>query len=286
MKLTIRMIASTIVLLVVVALGAFAQGAQQWNVGDKVEILNLSKDWVPGTVIGTVDWGGKLMYRVQLDDPNASTVYFNHTPVSDIRRRGGQIKIAPPPPPPPVRDAEPAPMADLPNGGGKFDIYYNATQGKNRGTIIGAQGNKYKIHYPGCTQAWDEWVDRSLVRDPATVTPDADIIMFLYGKWTLTKVGMSSSNIAWGKAEGIEIGETGNFVWYQGGGKAPVKGRWETDAKVPGTDSGTQFYDGILVKDADGREWKVFKWVVKGYPDGVEVQRMCSGETIVGSRSH
>lgn len=282
MKLIIRMIVLTIVLLLAVVSLAFAQGAKQWKVGDKVEILNLSKEWVPGTVIGTVDWGGTLMYRVQLDDANASTVYFNHTPVSDIRRRGGQIAVAPPQP---VPEAAPVPVADLPNGGGKFDVYYNATQGKNRGIIIGTQGNKYKIHYPGCTQTWDEWVDRSLVRDPATVTPDADIIMFLFGKWTLTKVGMSSAAVAWGKAEGIEIGETGNYFWYQGGGKAPVKGRWETDAKVPGSDSGTQFYDGILIKDAEGQEWKVFKWVVKGYPDGVEVQRLCSGEAIVGSRA-
>ncbi len=262
------------------ALSIAAQG--QWKVGDKVEILNLSKEWVPGTVIGTVDWGGQEMYRVKLDDENASTVYFNHTPVSDIRRRGAPIAAFPPRP---VTAVPPAPVADAALDGAKVDVYYNKTQGKNRGTIIGTQGNKYKIHYTGCSASWDEWVDSGLVRDPATITPDTDEISFLYGKWALTKVGVSSYNVAWGKAEGIEIGDTGSYIWYQGAGKAPVKGRWSTDAKVPGTDSGTQFYDGILVKDAEGQEWKVFKWAVKGYPDGIEVQRMCSGEAIVGSRA-
>jgi hypothetical protein len=262
------------------ALSIAAQG--QWKVGDKVEILNLSREWVSGTIIGTVDWGGKEMYRVKLDDENASTVYFNHTPATDIRQPGGQA-IAVPPKQDPV--APPAPPADPAGDGEKVDVYYNATQGKNRGTIIGTQGNKYKIHYTGCTPTWDEWVDKGLVRDPATVTPDADDISFLFGKWALTEVGVSSYNVAWGKAEGIEIGDTGSYIWYQSGGKAPVRGRWTTDAKVPGSDSGTQFYDGILVKDAEGQEWKVFKWVVKGYPDGIEVQRMCSGVAIVGSRA-
>ena len=89
MKQKITLILLTSVLLFISASNSFAQEQAQWKVGDKVEILNLSKEWVSGTVIGTVVGGGKLMYRVQLDDANAPNVYFNHTPASDIRARGG-----------------------------------------------------------------------------------------------------------------------------------------------------------------------------------------------------
>lgn len=277
------MVALSITFLFLLASGLFAQGAKQWNVGDKVEILNLTKEWVPGTIIGTVDWGGKLMYRVQLDDPNASTVYFNHTPAADIRSRGDQNGGDPRPGVRPVDD--PAPNPGNGAGGGKVDVYYNATMGKNRGVITETKGNKVKIHYPGCTPVWDEWVDRGLIHAAATISATAAPISFLFARWTLTKVGLSATATAWGKAEGIEINADRTYIWYQGGARAPVRGSWVTDARVPGADSGTQFFDGVLIKDALGQEWKVFKWSVKGYPDGIEVQRMCSGEVIVGSRS-
>jgi hypothetical protein len=168
---------------------SFAQDAAQWKVGDKVEILNLSKEWVPGTVIGTVDWNGKTLYRVELDDKNAPNVYFNHTPPSDMRPRGGN----------------PAPVPGNDNGGngsgtqpaaGQFaegdmvDTLYDPRHGHNRGTIIAVGDRKYKVHYTGCEDAFDEWVDSSLVRPPSTISSTAPEITYLFGRWRTTTVAV------------------------------------------------------------------------------------------------
>jgi hypothetical protein len=267
------------VLFACLANSGFSQG-QQFKVGDKVEILDLTHKWVSGTVIGVLNEGG-FYYRVKLDDENASTVYFNHVVPASIRARAeqnannaGNQNVKP---------------AIVTGGGaaapaaGLVDVYYNATQGWNRGKIVGSNGNRVTVRFIGCDR--DEIVDRSQIHSPAEVAKNAPAISFLFARWALTKVGTSSFNTAWGKADGIQINADGTYIWDQGAGKQPVRGSWVTDAKVPSTDNGTQFYDGVLVKDAQGRDWKVFKWTVKGYPDGIEAQRMCSGEAVVGSRA-
>lgn len=54
---------------------------------------------------------------------------------------------------------------------------------------------------------------------------------------------------------------------------------------MPKLNEGTPKFDGVIVKDSDGQEWKAFKWVVKGDPkDGIEIDRMCLGISQVGSR--
>ncbi len=284
MKQKIALIIFASVLLFIGASNFFAQDRQQWKVGDKVEILNLSKEWMPGTIIGTVDWDGKLMYRVQLDDANAPNVYFNHTPASDIRARGGQAAINP-------ADNQPAGDNPKPQNGGAFnvgdrvDTFYDENRGHNRGTIIETGDRKYKVHYTGCTKTFDEWVDASLVRPPATISADAPEIKFLFGKWRLTEVAVGRNFAAWGQAPGIQINADGTYVWYQEAGKPPIEGKWVTDAKVPKLNEGTPKFDGIIVKDSEGQEWKAFKWVVKGNPkDGIEIDRMCLGISQVGSR--
>ena len=304
------------------AMAAFSQ-TQQYRVGDKIEVLNLSYEWVPAKITGIDTWNGKLVYHVELDDKNAPNVILNYTPPDHIRPRGGARQQQPtrggnttntstnnsgdgglgsigsmgnmgsifkndPP-----RDGGQAKTAGggTPTGlanaevGTPVDGYYDKTHGKMRGVIMDGDGNKVKIHYRGCAPNWDEWVDRSQAHVPNTISAGDPAITFLFARWRLTKVGISSYNVAWGSAEGIEISPGGTYTWYQGKGQPPVRGKWQTDAKVPGTDNGTPFYDGVLVKDAEGQDWKVYKWSVKGYPDGIQVQRMCSGESIVGSRA-
>lgn len=273
------------VLLLVSVSVSFAQDQAQWKVGDKVEILNLSKEWVPGTVIGTVDWNGKLMYRVQLDDANAPNVYFNHTPASDIRARGGNQTAKNP------ADNQPAGENPKPQNGGAFnvgdrvDTFYDENRGHNRGTIIEVGDRKYKVHYTGCAKTFDEWVDASLVRPPATIAAAAPEIKFLFGRWGLTDVAVGGNFVAWGKSPGIQINADGTYLWYEDFGKPPVKGKWATDAKVPKLNEGTPKFDGLIVQDSGGQEWKAFRWVVKGDPkDGIEIDRMCLGLSKVGTR--
>jgi hypothetical protein len=274
-------------LLFMSAQASFAQDQAQWKVGDKVETRNLSKEWVPGTIIGTVDWDGKLLYRVQLDDPNAPNVYFNHTYPVDIRARGGQQAAANEP----IRNQRVADNPTLLNAGGVFkigdrvDTLYDENRGHNRGTVIEVGDRKYKVHYVGCEKIFDEWVDASLTRTAATISADAPAITFLFGRWRTTAVAVGGNFVAWGKTPGIQINADGTYIWYQPSDKPPIKGKWTTDAKVPKLDQGTPKFDGVVVKDAEGNYWKAFKWTVKGYTkDGIEIDRMCSGLSEVGSR--
>ncbi len=262
----------------------FAVVAQaQWKVGDKVEIPNLSKDWKPGTIIGVLKEGGTLYYRVQLDDPNAPNVYFNHTLPSDVRSRDGQN------PKKPTEDLTTTGRPKTTVGtfavGDQVDTFYDLNRGHNRGTIIETGNRRYKVHYTGCAKIWDEWVDSSLVQAPATISPNAPEIKYLFGKWRLTEVAVGGNFVAWGKAPGLQINADGTYIWFQGAGAAAIKGKWITDAKVPKLNEGTPKFDGVIVKDEVGQEWKAFHWIVKGgMKDLIEIDRMCLGLSQVGSR--
>jgi hypothetical protein len=88
----------------------------------------------------------------------------------------------------------------------------------------------------------------------------------------------------WGKVPGVEINSNGTYTWYQGKDKPPVKGRWVADAKVLKLKEGTPQYDGVILKDEEGKEWKAFKWVRINDTPGIEIDQMCSGHSVVGSR--
>jgi hypothetical protein len=278
MKQKIMAVLFAIVLMVAANDICIAQNG--WKVGDKVEIPNLSKEWVPGTIIGVLDESGKVYYRVQLDDANAPNVYFNHTLAGDIRARGGQS-----PNRPPVGRGELMPTRGTLKVGDMVDTFYDQNRGHNRGMIIQVGDRKYKVHYTGCSKTWDEWVDASLVQPPATISAGAPEIKYLFGRWRLTEVAVGGNFVAWGKAPGLQINPDGSYIWYQGAGKLPVKGNWATDAKVPKLNEGTPKFDGVIIKDDVGQEWKAFRWVVKGdTKDHIEIDRMCLGITQVGSR--
>ena len=263
---------------------SMAQETPQWKVGDRIEILNLSKEWVPGTIIGTVDWNGKLLYRVKLDDDNAPNVYFNHTPPTDIRSRGGQA-AAPVNGAPGGNDEQGAPAGGAFKVGDQVDTFYDPQHGHNRGTVIQMGDRKYKVHYTGCEPAFDEWVDASLVQAPATISSGAPQITYLFGRWRTTTVAVGGNYAVWGHSPGIEIKGDGTYTWKQYAGKPPVTGRWITDAKVPKQNEGTPKFDGLIVKDENGEPWKAFKWAVgNDNIDRIEIDKMCSGLSDVGSR--
>ena len=165
------------------------------------------------------------------------------------------------------------------------DTFYDQNRGHNRGTIIEAGDRRYKVHYTGCAKTWDEWVDSSLVQPPATIAADAPEIKYLFGRWRLTEVAVGGNFVAWGQAPGIQINADGTYIWYQGARQPAVTGKWVTDAKMPKLNEGTPKFDGIIVKDEVGQEWKAFHWIVKGETkDLIEIDRMCLGLSKVGSR--
>jgi hypothetical protein len=170
--------------------------------------------------------------------------------------------------------------------GDLVDVYLSdGKTGKSRGMIIEIGDHKYKVHYDGCKDYWDEWVNEPLVRPAATISADAPEIKFLVGRWGLTTVGLSSVAVAWGKSPGVQINGDGTYIWYQGEGKAPVRGKWAPHAKIESARNGTETKDGLIVKDATGGEWKVYRRkALTDNEDHITVERMCSGETKMGTR--
>lgn len=258
-------------------------GAQdiQWKTGDKIEIRNLSKEWVPGTILGTVDWNGKLLYRVKLDDDNAPNVYFNHTDPADIRARGGK------PANPPATQNNAGVPVNIGNAafnvGDTVDAYFNDKEG-NRGEITEVGDRRYKVHFRGCGQQFQNWFDANKVHSPANLSATAPEVTFLIGKWRTTTVAVGGNYAAWGSSPGIQLNADGTYIWYEYSGRPPVKGKWIPYAKVPNVTTGTPKFDGVLVKDSAGLDWKVFKWDVKDGKDHIEIDRLCSGQSEVGSR--
>jgi hypothetical protein len=146
------------------------------------------------------------------------------------------------------------------------------------------------------SSAFDEWVDRLAVLEPATISKEAAEIKFLTGKWSMFTPSYANTVIKGenvyrqygpgAKSPPLEINADGSYVWHFDFSNPPVKGRWITDAKVPGADMGTQSENGILIKDATGQEWKVYRRVVKGdSEDHITVHRMGSGMTDIGTRA-
>ncbi len=279
-------------LLLACSLVTLAQNQPQFKVGDKVEVRNMSSVWVPATVLRVSAWGeygDGYAYRIHIDDPNAANPEWNA--LSD------RIRAVPQPPrdvpidkPPGGNDRPPVNGGPL-KAGDLADVFYDAklyggVRGKDRGTIIEVGNGRYKIHYTGCKPYWDEWVDREQVRPSATISVGAPEISFLVGKWSMTTVGISNGSISWGKSNDIQINGDGTYTWYQTGGKPPVKGRWITDAKLEGAKEGTAKIDGILVKDAAGHEWKLYRRIVNpGEADKVTIHQMCEGMTAIGTRA-
>ncbi|MDB5221867.1 MAG: hypothetical protein JWN83_534 [Chitinophagaceae bacterium] len=265
----------------------YAQDEPKWKAGDKIEVRNMSYVWVPATVLEVIDWresGRGFGYRIQTDDVNAPNRYWT-APANTVRALPGKNNKQ-------AQDENKNNDKEAgKNEGGDFkvgdqvDTYYDATRGHNRGTVIAVGNGRYKVHYTGCKATFDEWVDRDLVKNPNTISANAPGITFLFGKWSLTEVAIGNGNVFWGRSPGIQINADGTYTWYEDFGKQPVKGRWVTDAKVPGLDMGTPKFDGIIIKDAQGEEWKAFKWVVKNNnKPGIEIDKMCSNSSKVGSR--
>lgn len=284
MKQKINLILSASFLLLACLSFSFGQDAPQWKVGDKVEVKNMSGVWVPATVLEVVDWRGYgrgFAYRIETEDKNAPNTMWN-APADSVRARGGQ---KPADNPPADDGAQPKNFNGEFKLGDVVDTLYDPNRGHNRGTIIETGDRKYKVHYTGCEQTFDEWVDASLMRPPATISADAPEIKFLFGKWRLTTVAVGNNNVFWGSSPGIQINSDGSYIWYENSTDKPTKGKWRTDAKVPKLNEGTQKFDGLIVKDSEGHEWKAFRWRPAGETkDLIEIDRMCSGLSEVGSR--
>src|SRR6185295_1099705 len=167
-RITTRILLASALLLTITAL-SFAQAQPQWKVGDRIEVRNMSAEWVRASIVGIVDWrdaGRGFGYRVKVDDQNAPNVYWT-APAETVRALPGLQEDTP-------ADMQPVVNPKPANGaafkvGDRVDTFYDENRGHNRGTVIEVKEGKYKVHYTGCAKTWDEWVDRTLVLPAATI---------------------------------------------------------------------------------------------------------------------
>ncbi len=85
-----------------------------------------------------------------------------------------------------------------------------------------------------------------------------------YQIWTGLNRGMKQKEIA------IEVGVHKSSISRE------LKRNWAEDRKI----------DGILIKDAAGQEWKLYRRIVNpGEADKVTIHQMCEGITDIGTRA-
>jgi hypothetical protein len=182
------------------------------------------------------------------------------------------------------------------NVGDRVDVYLTGNQeGKNRGTIVEANGNQYKVHYDGCAARDDVWENATLVHPAATIAANSPDITFLTGKWAMFTPSYPTTVIRGndvyreygmgGKAPPLQINGDGTYVWYYNYGKPPVTGRWTSHPKIEGARFGTETENGVIIKDPSGGLWKVYRRKsTSDNDDHITARTMCSAQTVIGTR--
>jgi hypothetical protein len=260
-------------------IGIWAQTPLQFKAGDKVEGKSSyssvsATGWGQGTIMQTETNGNhKGPYLVHFDGKDASFDEWLY--VASVRALGG------------------APAFKV---GDRVDVFYAGSgEGKGHATVLEVQNGSYKVHYDGCKAYFDEVVDRGIVRPFSTLAPGSLEVKFLVGAWAMFTPSYPNTVVRGtdvfreygpgAKSPPLQINADGTYVWNFDFGKEPVKGKWETDAKMPGAKMGTGVDDGILIKDPSGQPWKVHRWTTADKTiDRIEARLMCSGETMIGSR--
>jgi hypothetical protein len=179
--------------------------------------------------------------------------------------------------------------------GTRVDVFSSPGVGQGRGKIVGAPdaAGKYKVRMDGCTAAFDQRVDHSLVARASTLSRTSAVLRPLFGRWAVftpsypaavVKDPKTRRDYARGKKPApLTLRANGHFVWYYDYGHRPVRGRWTTDAALP---SGPGIYQrgGVVIKDPRGHPWKVYARKRTGGKAQVSVQRFCSGVTDIGTK--
>ncbi|HVE55331.1 MAG TPA: hypothetical protein VNB22_00780 [Pyrinomonadaceae bacterium] len=287
MKFNVTFIFFAVGLLFGGAIISFAQDKTDFKVGDTIYVNAFSGGCVKATVRQT---DPKYSVHIEEGTYKDRDTFYNADRLGECRQAAPQNNQ--------TQGNQNTDKPDdnrTPNGGNfktgmRVDVYLSDNkEGKNRGTIIEINGSQYKVHYDGCSEKYDVWENSMFVRPAATISADNAEIKFLVGKWSMTSVavnGNASGTIAaWGKSPGIQINADGTYVWYQDGGRPPVKGKWTTHAKIEGARYGTETENGIIIKDAKGAQWKMYrrKSTIDNF-DHINIRSMCESLTQMGTR--
>lgn len=275
MQRNFGLIPVTVILICVCASMSFAQ--TDYKVGDTIYVNAFNAGCVKATVKQT---DPKYYVHIEEGSYKDKETFYNASRIADCPQKTVETQNQLP------EKKQPANNQGNMKVGDRVDVYLSGNQeGKNRGTIIDLGDNQVKVRYDGCSEKQDVWENFVLVHPETIISAEDPEIKFFKGKWSMTTVGMSSEAIAWGKSAGIQINSDGTYLWYQDGGKPPVKGKWQAHAKIDGTRFGTEKQNGILISDAKGYTWKIYRRrSTIDNDDHITAQLMCSGETKMGTR--
>jgi hypothetical protein len=260
---------------------AAAQAPPKYAAGDRVEVNTYGTDgkYQTGTITKVDDQrpNGNLKYLIHLDAPSPGSG------ASDVSAFENEVR--------PLVAFTPFAVGSV------VDVYWSPGVGRDRGTVKEVlPDGRYKVHFPGCNASTDPLVDHALVLPPKKLSRSSRQAKFLIGKWIMFTPSYPNTVVHDGtiyrqygsgaRTPPLVIKAGGKFVWYFDFGKKPVRGRWKTDAKIPGADNGVATIDGLVIKDPQGNPWKVYKRTVKGdHKSHITAQRLCSGITDIGTKA-
>lgn len=276
---------ASVLLLLVNASTSFAQNNTDFKVGDTIYVNAFYSGCVKATITQT---DPKYSVHILEGSYKDKDLFYNASRIKECPQNSQVNQQTPDNKTPDEPDnKQPPKTAGSLKVGDRVDVYLSGNQqGKNRGTILETNGSQYKVHYDGCSEKDDVWENFMLVHPAANISRDNAEIKFLTGKWSMTTVGISSTAIAWGKSPGIQINGDGTYLWFQSGGKPPVTGKWSPHAKIEGAREGTETVNGIIIKDARGAEWKMYRRKsTLDNDDHITIRLLCSTETQMGTRT-
>ena len=145
-------------------------------------------------------------------------------------------------------------------------------------------------------------VKESELRRTARLSRDAEAVKNVIGKWAMFEPGTFNTTTVgdeivreWGmggKAPPLTIDEDGTYVWIEDS-QHTTRGEWRTDSRVrdvppKGSPSmeGNAYHDGVVIRDAQGNDWKVYRVDIEGKKeDSIAVAQVCQeSHYMMGSR--
>lgn len=275
-----KLILNAVFLILSLIIASFAQDKTDFAVGDTIYV----NAYYAGCVKATVKQI-EPKYYVHIDEGSykGTDTYYRAERLGECPQKADNTKADNTP----DKQTDQTPNEDNLTVGNRVDVFLSGNQeGKNRGTIVEVSGNQIKVRYDGCGDKKDVWENAMLIRPAAAISAEATEIKFFVGRWSMTTAGISSAAIVWGQAAGIQINADGSYIWFQDAGKSPVKGKWSPHAKIEGTRFGTEAQNGIIIKDARGAEWKMYRRKsTSDTADHITIEMMCQGLTQIGTRN-
>jgi len=137
--------------------------AVQYKPGDRVEVDKAGINaWEKGTIMPFLknDRQDGKTYRVRLDASTGVYLEGVFVPVDRIRKQSAEAQKK--------YEQEQNTNRQLYQKGSRVEVF--SSNKWYKGEIIAADGDRYRVHYDGYTETWDEWVEASRLRKEQRAT--------------------------------------------------------------------------------------------------------------------